>query len=95
VAFRDLQHIVGNVVMLWFFVTPVLYRVDTIPERFRQWMLIANPVAAIISAYQSIFYDHQLPELAPLAWVAGLSLLLLWFASVVFEQRREEFAEFV
>ena len=29
VRFRDLQHIVANVLTLWFFVTPVLY----IPER--------------------------------------------------------------
>jgi len=95
VTFRDLQHIVGNVVMLWFFVTPVLYRVETIPEQFRNWVLILNPAAALINAYQQIFYDHQLPDPKPLAWVALLSFVLLWAASQLFERRREEFAEFV
>ncbi len=95
VTFRDLQHIVGNVTMLWFFVTPVLYRLESIPEQFRRWVLVLNPVAALITAYQEIFYDHRLPDPRPLAWVALLSLVLLWSASLVFERRREEFAEFV
>ena len=31
VKFRDLQHIVTNLLMLWFFLTPVLYSVNVRP----------------------------------------------------------------
>ena len=95
VTFRDLQHIVGNLMTLGFFLTPVLYAVTTIPERFRTFVVMANPMAALITSYQAILVDHRLPEPAPLAWVAVLSLGLLWSSSVLFESRREEFAESV
>ncbi len=93
VTFRDLQHIVLNLMMLWFFITPVLYQLDSIPEQYRTAMLVANPMAVLITSYQAIFYDHRLPDMVPLLVLLGSSLVLLWGATQLFESRREEFAE--
>jgi lipopolysaccharide transport system permease protein len=95
VAFRDLQQIAVNFLTLWFFVTPVLYRPDDVPAAFRRLFLIANPMSVIITSYQGIFYEHRLPHWRGLTVVTLASFLLLWLASRVFEQRREEFAELV
>lgn len=95
VAFRDLQHIVSNLMTLWFFLTPVLYEITAIPDRYRKLILWFNPMSPLIASYQAIFYHHQLPPMRPLAYVAAISVLLLWVASQLFEQRREEFAELV
>jgi len=95
VTFRDLQHIVGNLITLGFFLTPILYTMTTIPEQGRALVMIANPMAALITSYQAILIDHRLPEAAPLAWVTLVSMALLWGASSLFEARREEFAESV
>jgi lipopolysaccharide transport system permease protein len=94
VAFRDLQHIVANLITLWFFLTPVLYQQSSIPEPYRT-LLMFNPMAPLITSYQAIFYYHQFPPLQPLAYVAVFSVLLIWVASQIFEHRREEFAELV
>jgi len=93
VTFRDLQYIVSNVVMLGFFLTPVLYPASLIPEEFRAWVLILNPMASLTGAYQAIFFEHQNPDLVGLSVVLALSLGLLWIAASIFERRREEFAE--
>jgi lipopolysaccharide transport system permease protein len=93
VAFRDLQHIVQNILTLWFFVTPVLYSITTVPDTFRKALLIVNPMAVLITSYQAIFYQHALPPLSPLLLVAVISLLLFWLAAQIFERRKEEFAE--
>ncbi len=95
VGFRDTQHIVNNLLTLWFFVSPVLYPSTTIPEKYRDLMVLGNPMAVVVTAYQAIFYDHRLPDAGPLLAVAALSLLLLAAASAIFERRREEFAELV
>ncbi len=105
VAFRDLQHIVGNVLTMLFFLTPVVWPIDRLPAEkalpllgtvhLREAMLVLNPMAALTTAYRSIFYAHELPPAKPLLAVAGLSLALLWVAALVFERRREEFAELV
>ncbi|MFN0061423.1 MAG: ABC transporter permease [Myxococcaceae bacterium] len=95
VVFRDLQHIVGNLLTLWFFLTPVLYTASTIPERYRELALWLNPMAIVINAYQAILYDHQWPDVSRLAFLGALALLLLAVAAELFESRREEFAELI
>jgi lipopolysaccharide transport system permease protein len=95
VAFRDLQQILGNIVTMWFFVTPIFYRAEVFPEQFRQVLLLANPMAVMATSYQSLFYDGQVPQLVPLAMWMGIAGVLLWVAAGIFERRREEFAEIV
>lgn len=106
VAFRDLQHIVANLVQMLFFLTPVLWNLETVGDvdRFgltlsaqqaRDTLLYGNPMAAVMSAWRDIFFLHRVPAWEPLAVVALISLSLLWISSAVFEHRREEFAELV
>lgn len=95
VAFRDLQHIVGNLLQVAFFLTPVLYPIASVPERLREPVMMFNPMAALIVSYRDIFYEHRVPQAQPLLVVAGLSIALLMLSSSVFERRREEFAELV
>jgi lipopolysaccharide transport system permease protein len=95
VTFRDIQQIVANLLTMLFFATPVFYRADGIPEPFRQWAVLANPMAVMVTSYQAIFYEHRLPDAGPLALWMVISLGLLWVAASLFERRREEFAESV
>lgn len=95
VAFRDLQHIVANLLQLMFFLTPVLWRVTLAPEWARKPITYLNPMSALITAYRDIFVERQIPNANPLIAVAVISVLLLWVSSAVFERRREEFAELV
>jgi lipopolysaccharide transport system permease protein len=95
VAFRDLQHIIQNLVTLWFFLTPVLYSAKNIPEGARQIVLYGNPMSIIVVSYQAMFYDHRMPDLTALFGLLLVSLALLYIATQVFERRREEFAETV
>jgi lipopolysaccharide transport system permease protein len=94
VTFRDLQHIVQNLLTLGFFATPVLYQVNTIADpNMRALVTLINPMAILITSYQAIFYEHRLPDMLPLLGLAVGSLVLLWAAAQLFEARREEFAE--
>lgn len=93
VTFRDIQQIIANLLTMMFFATPVFYKADGIPEPFRQWMVLANPMSVMVTSYQAIFYEHRLPDPVPLALWMGISVVLLWVAASLFERRREEFAE--
>jgi lipopolysaccharide transport system permease protein len=95
VKFRDLQQIVSNLLTMCFFVTPIFYRVTTVPAAFRELVVLANPMAVMITSYQSIFYDHELPAPGPLVMWMGIAAVLLWMASEIFERRREDFAEVI
>lgn len=99
VRFRDLQQIVGNLVTLWFFATPILYRASfdepspNVAGRLRHMALVGNPMFHLTNAYHDIFYDHRVPNFSQILSIAGISVLILWVASLIFEVRREEFAE--
>ena len=95
VAFRDLQHIVNNILTLGYFLTPVLYQIRQIPERYRPFLFWGNPMAVIMDSYQAIFYEHVVPPLKALSVMGVFSVVLLWLAARLFESRREEFAELV
>ena len=55
VHYRDIQHLLGNFLTLWFFATPIIYPLKQIPEKF-QFTVHLNPIAPLIFAYQDIFF---------------------------------------
>jgi lipopolysaccharide transport system permease protein len=95
VFYRDLQHVLGNILTLWFFLAPVVYPATSIPERYRPLVVGADPMAVFITSYQSLFYYGRLPDFRALGIAATMSLVLLAIALALFERRRDEFAEFV
>lgn len=62
VFFRDVVHLIGIVINIWFFLTPVIYPLSTISEglaaRIIRWL---NPLASIIEFYREIIYGNPVP----------------------------------
>lgn len=83
---RDLQQITSVVVQLLFFLSPILYPVDLIPEEYRgipvREIMAFNPLSVFITAIRNCLYDLQVPSLGQfavmLAWTTG-AVLLAWF----------------
>jgi lipopolysaccharide transport system permease protein len=95
VFFRDIQHVLTNLLTLWFFLVPVVYPASTVPVAFRGLMINSDPMAVFVTSYQRIFYYGTWPDFRALA-TSGVASLILWMAAVViFEGRRDEFAEMV
>ncbi|MCB0340161.1 MAG: ABC transporter permease, partial [Bdellovibrionales bacterium] len=92
VHFRDVQHIVGNVLTFLFFLCPILYPVSTVPERFR-FTLDYNPLALFTLGYHQLILDGVVPSLSAFV-VMGVSVLVVsWFGHAVFARYHESFAE--
>ncbi len=92
VLFRDTQHLIGVVLQLLFFVTPVFYSDDRFPKKY-QAILNLNPVAQIIGAYREILLRGIVPEPRILSWIAFISLLLLFAGYQLFQRMRNRFVE--
>jgi lipopolysaccharide transport system permease protein len=82
VFFRDVAQFVGVLLQFWFWLTPIVYPAEIVPERF-QMLLALNPLKPLMMAYQRIFLDQQWPDFAsllPLSLVTvGLLAFGLWF----------------
>jgi ABC-type polysaccharide/polyol phosphate export permease len=86
VFFRDVQHILSNLLTLWFFLTPILYPLSQVPPPFNQWVLF-NPMAQITSAYHDVFFYNRNPDPWILAAFLGLSLVLLAAGKEIFAEK--------
>lgn len=74
IYFRDIKHILGILIQLWFYGTPVLYNEAMIPPELR-WLLALNPVGELFVGIHQVCYQGQSPSseqiLFPLVWSMG------------------------
>ena len=74
VLFRDLKHLIGVIVQLWLFITPVLYRAEMTPEKFR-WLLWVNPLTGFFVCERQVLLENVSPDPRYLglltAWTVG------------------------
>ena len=92
VYFRDLEHIMSILVMLWQFLTPVMYSVEQVPEEIRNVFMI-NPMTPIIICYRDILYSKQVPQLQILLLSLGFGVLFLAIGWFLFLHLQKRFAE--
>ena len=92
VRYRDLHQLLGNVLTLWFFLTPVLYPASMVPASF-QPLLVLNPMAVLVTAFQSVLYHGQAPAAGHLAVVATDALLVFALGLALCQRLRWELVE--
>ncbi len=92
VHFGDVRDIVGHLLTLAFFLTPVLYPVSSVPERFRP-LLRANPLGTFFSGiHDTLFFFRPVPA-EDWAWMAGTAAVSLAAGAAIFERLRDTLAE--
>jgi ABC-2 type transport system permease protein len=89
---RDVEYFINVLLMLWMYLTPVLYSVSLIPENFLG-ILKFNPMFHIIPAYRDIFYYKVMPNLSNLGILFGVSLVFLVISYAIFKKLEKRFAE--
>jgi ABC-type polysaccharide/polyol phosphate export permease len=92
VFMRDTRHILANLMTLWFFLTPVLYPLTQVPEKYHL-LVFLNPAAVFTLAYHDLIFRGVWPRWDLLGAMALLSLLLLLAAVALFDHYKEYFAE--
>jgi lipopolysaccharide transport system permease protein len=94
VKYRDVRQIVPFLLQIGLFITPVIYPVNSIPERF-QWILYLNPMTAVVNAMRSSFLKAS-PINWPLTWLSiVVCLVLLVVGFVYFKSTEREFADII
>ena len=92
VRYRDLHQLVGNLLTLWFFLTPVLYPASMVPARF-QPLLVFNPMALLVTAFQNVLYEGEAPAAGHLAAVVAEAVFVLALGLALCARMRWELAE--
>jgi lipopolysaccharide transport system permease protein len=69
VFFRDLAPGLEALLTLLFYVTPIIYPLERVPDGIKP-LLYLNPMVPIVDAWRDLFLDGDLPGLA--LWPAAL-----------------------
>lgn len=92
VTFRDTQYLLGVFLMLLFYVTPVFYGREAVPERF-QTIYSLNPILQLIEGYRAIFLTGSFPDFVALGILGTVSGTLLYLGYRFFVNASWHFVE--
>lgn len=93
VSYRDFTHLTPFLVQIWMYVTPVIFPVTLVPERW-QWLLYLNPMTGLVEGFRSAFLGKPF-DLAGLglSFVVALTIFILGVA--YFERVERRFADII
>jgi len=92
--FRDLERLTALALMLWLYLTPVIYPARFLDDRGFGWLLYANPMAPVIVSWQEVFLRGVLP-LDLLAVAAGYAAAAFALGHWLYRRLEWRFAEIV
>jgi len=92
VFYRDFRHLVPFLQQIFMYITPVMYPVSMIPEKYH-WFLALNPMFGLVSAYRSAILG--LPwHFQSLVISTTSALVTFLFAVYYFRRTERRFADF-
>jgi len=94
VHFKDVRDLLANLLTLMFFLTPILFPLNSIRHLALVWWVVRlNPFTPYILSYQEALFWGRFPE--PLLWAQmGIVSLVAWsLGAGLFERLRETLVE--
>jgi lipopolysaccharide transport system permease protein len=86
VYFRDLQHLMGVVLQVWFFSAPIVYSRELVDQNLDDGSLATrifdlnfaiNPLVRFVDIYRNLMYDLRWPAAGDMAYIGVVSVVTL------------------
>jgi lipopolysaccharide transport system permease protein len=93
VTFRDTQYLLGVILQLVFFLTPIFYNASVIPERYQTFYRL-NPMVELTDAYRALLMRGELPNnLLALLFLGIIAIALLLLGYAIFKKASSDFVD--
>jgi ABC-type polysaccharide/polyol phosphate export permease len=89
--FSDVVELVGVLMMLAFYLTPVFYPKEIIPADYL-WLVRFNPLRSLLEVFRDPIYFGKIPPLSHLAVTLGVTALLLVIGVIAFRRSSDRIA---
>jgi lipopolysaccharide transport system permease protein len=93
VAYRDFTHLTPFLVQIWMYVTPVIFPVSIVPQKW-QWLLYINPMTGLVEGFRAAFLGKPF-DLPSLAISFATALILFALGVAYFEKVERRFADII
>jgi lipopolysaccharide transport system permease protein len=94
VRYRDVGFALPFVAQIWMFVTPVIYPVSLVPERFR-WLLALNPMTAVVEGARWSLLGKPPPSATVLAASTACVAVLVFFGLFFFRRTERTIVDLI
>ena len=91
--YRDIQYLVNLVLMLWMYLTPIVYPLSMVPSQY-VWLYKLNPMVGIIEGYRAAIFGTAF-EVHIIGWSVGISIFVFLVGFFVFKKAERVFADIV
>jgi ABC-type polysaccharide/polyol phosphate export permease len=101
VYFRDVQHLLGIAMQVWFYLTPIVYPITLIDESaevfgvtlpLRQ-IYSVNPMVHVIGAYRDVLYHGRVPGWQSMTYLGAFASVLFVIGLSFFRRLEPRLAE--
>ena len=83
--FQDVVEMVGVVMTMLMYLTPVFFPLAIVPERFR-WIVRYNPLRVILDVFRVPIYEGRLPSPLTISVATGLAVVSFLVGRIVFRR---------
>lgn len=92
--FHDVRYLVGVVLTMWFYLTPVIYPMDTVPSKYH-FLFDINPNALLINAYRRVILLDDSPDMQRLLLGLVISVTTFVIGYILFKKMESGFADHI
>jgi len=90
---RDLIRAIGFLTTFLLFLTPVMYSIEKIPQKYVNLYLWLNPMAGIIESYRSVLIYHTFPPLIYILAPLTVTTIMFILSYKLFKLLEKNFAD--
>ena len=94
VAFRDTQHLLGVLLNLLFFLTPIFYKSTDLPAGYQAFYRL-NPMVHLVESYRAILLAGTLPNRSILLVLTLAAIGILFLGYHVFRRASDHFVDYL
>jgi lipopolysaccharide transport system permease protein len=91
--YRDVQYLVNLLLMIWMYLTPIVYPLSLVPNHY-VWLYKLNPMVGIVEGYRSALFGFDF-ELSIIYWSLFVSLFVFILGYYIFKKSEKVFADIV
>lgn len=82
VVFRDMKNLLNFIMLIWMYVTPIMYPISLAPEKY-QILFYLNPLTSLVDAYRWVFLGQgDLPKFSYLL-VSLIIAVIIWLGGAI------------
>jgi lipopolysaccharide transport system permease protein len=94
VFLRDISQIIGLLLMVWLYLTPIIYPESIVPAHLRK-IIDVNPFTPLVRSYRNIILENSAPDWRGLAYFTVIAVVVFLFGYWWFARTRKNFADVI